>query len=41
MLKKDRCGKVIYFELSGKDCMKIYTTGQIFLSNYELSRFLK
>jgi hypothetical protein len=31
----DRCGKVIYFELIGENCMKIIITGQIFLSNYE------
>jgi hypothetical protein len=30
-----------YFYLSGENCMKIITTGQIFLSNDEMSRFLK
>jgi hypothetical protein len=41
MQEKDRCGKVIYFELYGENCVKIITTGQIFLSNYELPRFSK
>jgi hypothetical protein len=35
------CGKVIYFELFVENCMEIITTGQIFLSNYELSGFSK
>jgi hypothetical protein len=30
-------GKLLF----GENCMKIITTGQIFLSNYELSRFSK
>jgi hypothetical protein len=29
------------FELFGEKCMKIINTGQIFISNYQLSRFLK
>jgi hypothetical protein len=29
------------FELFEENCMKIITTGQIFLSNYKLSRFPK
>jgi hypothetical protein len=37
----DGCGNVIYFELFGRNVMKIITTGQIFLLNYELSRFSK
>jgi len=41
MWENNSCGKVIYFELFGEKCMKIIITGQIFLSNYELSRFLK
>jgi hypothetical protein len=40
-VKINECRKVIYFELFGDKCMKIITTGQIFLSNYELSRFSK
>jgi hypothetical protein len=35
----DEYGKVVYFELFGDNCTKIIITGQIFLSNYELSRF--
>jgi hypothetical protein len=38
---KDECRKIIYFELFGDNCMEIITTGQILLSNYELSRFFK
>jgi hypothetical protein len=30
-----------YFKLFGDNCMEIITTGQIFLLNYELSRFSK
>jgi hypothetical protein len=41
MGENDRCGKVIYFELYGENCMKIITTGQIFLLDYELARFSK
>jgi hypothetical protein len=41
MRKNDSCGKVIYLELFGENCMKVINTGQIFLINYELSRFLK
>jgi hypothetical protein len=33
--------KVICFKLFGENCMKIITTEQIFLSNYDLQRFLK
>jgi hypothetical protein len=33
--------KVMYFELFGENCMKIITAGQVFLFNYELSRFSK
>jgi hypothetical protein len=32
----DRCGKVIYFELFGENCMEIIATGPIFDSHYEL-----
>jgi hypothetical protein len=39
--RNDDCRKVIYFKLFGENCMKIITTGQIFLSNHELSRFSK
>jgi hypothetical protein len=39
--KEDQCEKVIYFELFGDICIKMITTGQTFLSNYELSRFSK
>jgi hypothetical protein len=39
--KKDECGKVIYFQSFGENCMRIITTGHIFLSNHELSRFSK
>jgi hypothetical protein len=43
---KDKCGKqscgiVIYFKLFGENCMNSIITGQIFLSNYELPKFLK
>jgi hypothetical protein len=41
MRENESCGKVIYFELFAKNCMKIMTAGQIFLSNYELSQFSK
>jgi hypothetical protein len=41
MRENDRYGKVIYLKIFGENCMKIITTGQIFLSNYELSRFSK
>jgi hypothetical protein len=30
-----------YFELFGENYMKIISTGQVFLLNYDLSRFLK
>jgi hypothetical protein len=39
MPENDSFGKVIYFELRGENCMKIMTTGQIFILNYELSSF--
>jgi hypothetical protein len=43
---KYECGKTIvegsfYLQLFGDNCMKIIITRQIFLSNYELSRFPK
>jgi hypothetical protein len=41
MQKKTNAGKVIYFKLLGKNHMEIITTGPIFVSNYELSRFKK
>jgi hypothetical protein len=39
MWGNETCGKVIYFKLLGKNRMKIVITGEIFLSNYKLSRF--
>jgi hypothetical protein len=33
--------EVIYCELFGENCLKIIIAGKIFLSNYELSRFMK
>jgi hypothetical protein len=41
MQENVRYGKVIYFELFGENCMKIVTAGQVFLSNYEFSRYSK
>jgi hypothetical protein len=41
MWENTSCGKVIYLKLFGENCMKIITAGQIFLSNYKLSRFSK
>jgi hypothetical protein len=41
MRENDIGRKVIYFQSFGENCMKFINTGQIFLSNYELSRFLK
>jgi hypothetical protein len=41
MQENERCRKVVYFKLFRENCMKIITTGQIFILNYELSRFLK
>jgi hypothetical protein len=38
--KKDGYRKVFFF-IIWENCMKIVTTGQIFLSNYELPRSLK
>jgi hypothetical protein len=35
MRENDRCMKVICIKLFRKNCMKIITIGQIFLSNYE------
>jgi hypothetical protein len=33
MQENDSCGKVIYFELFGENCIKIITTGQDFRVN--------
>jgi hypothetical protein len=41
MRENDKYRKVVYFELPGVNCMKMITTGQIFLLNYELSVFFK
>jgi hypothetical protein len=39
MRENNSCGEVINFELFGENCIKIITTGQTFLLNYNYQSF--